>query len=154
MLETEAADVDIYKDPPVRIVEEITRRQLSVDDNRTAGNSKKTKAKRSRGLPREVHDFIWKKNWEVLPSRQRLHRFGVVPSACCPNCRADKSGEHALLVCPAAKPVWRLVAKDFKIRPPPALDRNRGAFARLAVACALFVIWKRRCLADSIGAER
>ncbi|KAH7963787.1 hypothetical protein HPB52_022897 [Rhipicephalus sanguineus] len=145
MLETENADVD--KDPPARIVEELTSCQLSDDDRRTA-ESRKKKAKQSRGLAREVHDFTWKKNWDVLPSRERLHSYGVVPPARCPNCRADESAKHALLECPAAKPVWRLVAKDFKIRPPPPLHRNRGAFARLVIACTLFIIWKRRCLAE------
>ncbi|KAH7973293.1 hypothetical protein HPB52_023358 [Rhipicephalus sanguineus] len=119
MLETKAPECDIDQDPPVRIVECVTRRQLPEEDKRKAEAWKKSKAKQSRGLPKEVQDFEWRRNWDVLSSRERLHRFGVVPSARCPNCRADESTEHALFECPAAKPVWRLTAKDFKIRPPP-----------------------------------
>ncbi|KAH7961439.1 hypothetical protein HPB52_009057 [Rhipicephalus sanguineus] len=136
MLETEAPECDIDKDPPVRIVESVTRRQMSDEDNRKAEAWKKSKAKQSRGLPKEVQDF-------------ELHRFGVVPSARCPICRAGESTAHVRFECPAAKPVWRLTAKHFNIRPPPTLNRNRGAFARLVIACTLFVIWKRRCLAEA-----
>ncbi|KAH7943349.1 hypothetical protein HPB52_007149 [Rhipicephalus sanguineus] len=147
MLDKQAACCDIDKDPPVRIAETITRNQLSADESRKTKTWRRKKGNLSRGLPREVHDFMWKNNWKVLPSKQRLHKFGIVPSARCPNCRAEESAEHALFECTAAKPVWRLVAKDFGIRLPPAHGRNRGAFARLVIACMLFVIWKRRCVA-------
>ncbi|KAH7961406.1 hypothetical protein HPB52_008891 [Rhipicephalus sanguineus] len=148
MLDTEATECDVDKDPPIRIVEAITRHQLSPDEKRKTKRWRQKQVKLGHDLPKEVRDFMWKRNWEVLPTRDRLHRFGVVPSARCPNCRADESAHHAMFECLAAKPVWRLVAKDFKIRPPPSLDRNRGAFAKLVIACTLFVIWKRRCVAE------
>ncbi|KAH7976357.1 hypothetical protein HPB52_012614 [Rhipicephalus sanguineus] len=148
MLDTEATECDVDKDPPIRIVEAITRHQLSPDEKRKTKRWRQKQVKQGHDLPKEVRDFMWKRNWEVLPTRDRLHRFGVVPSARCPNCRADESAHHAMFECLAAKPVWRLVAKDFKIRPPPSLDRNRGAFAKLVIACTLFVIWKRRCVAE------
>ncbi|KAH7955665.1 hypothetical protein HPB52_002808 [Rhipicephalus sanguineus] len=131
MLDKEAACCDIDKDPPVCIAETITGNQLSADESRKTKTWRRKKGNQSRGLPREVHDFMWKKNWKVLPSKQRLHKFGIVPSARCPSCRAEESAEHALFECTAAKPVWRLVAKDFGIRLSPAHGRNRGAFARL-----------------------
>ncbi|KAH7976477.1 hypothetical protein HPB52_014471 [Rhipicephalus sanguineus] len=148
MLDTEATECDVDKDPPIRIVEAITRHQLSPDEKRKTKRWRQKQVKQGHDLPKEVRDFMWKRNWEVLPTRDQLHRFGVVPSARCPNCRADESAHHAMFECLAAKPVWRLVAKDFKIRPPPSLDRNRGAFAKLVIACTLFVIWKRRCVAE------
>ncbi|KAH7963889.1 hypothetical protein HPB52_023762 [Rhipicephalus sanguineus] len=120
------------KDQPASIAETITRIQLSADESRKTEIWRRKKANQSRVLPREVHHFIWKKNWKVIPSK--LHQFGIVPSARRPNCRAEESAEHALFECAVAK---------------PAHGRNRGTFAKLVVACTLFIIWKRRCLAEA-----
>ncbi|KAH7968013.1 hypothetical protein HPB52_005139 [Rhipicephalus sanguineus] len=149
MLQREAPDCDVDEVPPARIAEEVARHQISDEERQMSRKWKKKASKDGRGTPRLAQDFAWRKNWEVLPTRQRLHKFGIVPSPRCPNCRADETLAHALMECPAAKPVWRLVARDFKIRPPPALNRNRGAFAKLVVMCTWFSIWKRRCLAEA-----
>ncbi|KAH7946501.1 hypothetical protein HPB52_000253 [Rhipicephalus sanguineus] len=134
MLDKEAASCGIDKDPPVRIAETITRNQLSADESRKTETWRRKKENQSRGLPREVHDFVWKKNWKVLPSKQMLHKFGIVPSARCPNYRAEESAEHTLFECAAAKPVWRLVAKGFGIRPPPPPPDSRAKERRLRQA--------------------
>ncbi|KAH7976368.1 hypothetical protein HPB52_012805 [Rhipicephalus sanguineus] len=149
MLEKEAPDCDVDEVPPARIAEEIARHQITPDENRLSRNWKRKASKDCPGIPRYVHDFVWRKNWDVLPTRQRLHKFGIVPLPRCSNCRADGTLAHALFECPAAKPVWRLVAREFKIRPPPDFKRNRGAFVKLVVVCTIFTIWKRRCLAEA-----
>ncbi|KAL1415254.1 hypothetical protein MTO96_029524 [Rhipicephalus appendiculatus] len=148
MLGKEAPSCDADTDPPARIVEDLTLNQLSDEDRQRARNAKRTLAQLDRGSPREVHDFLWKMGWKVLPTRQRLNRLGIDPDARCPNCRNIESQNHALLECPAAKPVWRIVARCFGIRPPPAHKRNRGAFARLVMKFTLFIIWQRRSLAE------
>lgn len=148
IIEKEAPNCDIDKDLPTRIVEAITENQLSEEEKEQIKSLGLCKQKSNKYRPREVHDFEWKRKWQVLPTRHRLHRFGITPNSQCPNCRAEETISHALLECGAAKSVWRLVARCFSIRPPPALERNRGCFARLVVAITLFVIWKRRCLAE------
>ncbi|KAL1415281.1 hypothetical protein MTO96_029551 [Rhipicephalus appendiculatus] len=148
MLGKEAPSCDADTDPPARIVEDLTLNQLNDEDRQRARNAKRKLAPLDRGCPREVHDFLWKMGWKVLPTRQRLNRLGIVPNARCPNCRNIESQNDALLECPAAKPVWRIVARCFGIRPPPAHKRNRGAFARLVTTSTLFVIWQRRSLAE------
>ncbi|KAH7943961.1 hypothetical protein HPB52_013816 [Rhipicephalus sanguineus] len=149
MLQREAPDCDVDEVPPALIAEEVARHQISDEERQMSRKWKKKASKDGRGTPRLAQDFAWRKNWGVLPTRQRLHKFGIVPSPRCPNCRADETLAHALMECPAAKPVWRLVARDFKIHPPPALNRNKGAFAKLVVMCTWFSIWKRRCLAEA-----
>ncbi|KAH7957698.1 hypothetical protein HPB52_021908 [Rhipicephalus sanguineus] len=149
ILQREAPDCDVDEVPPARITEEVARHQISDEERQMSRKWKKKASKDGRGKPRLAQDFAWRKNWGVLPTRQRLHKFGIVPSPRFPNCRADETLAHALMECPAAKPVWRLVARDFKIRPPPALNRNRGAFAKLVVMCTWFSIFKRRCLAEA-----
>ncbi|KAL1418566.1 hypothetical protein MTO96_005601 [Rhipicephalus appendiculatus] len=104
-------------------------------------NWKRKAAKDGRGIPRPLHDFVWQKNWDVLPTRQRLHKFGIVPTPRCPNCRADETLAHALLECPAARPVWRLVARDFQIRPPSSAPQEQGRFRQIGGRlhpCSLF----------------
>ncbi|KAL1415273.1 hypothetical protein MTO96_029543 [Rhipicephalus appendiculatus] len=108
MLDTEVPDCDVNKDPPVRIVEELTRRQLTADEEKKSRSWRRKQTKLGGSLPKEVQDFTWKRNWEVVPTRERLHRFGVLPSARCPKCREDESANHALFECPAAEPIWRL----------------------------------------------
>ncbi|XP_037515129.1 uncharacterized protein LOC119391524 [Rhipicephalus sanguineus] len=149
ILQREAPDCDVDDVPPARITEEVARHQISDEERQMSRKWKKKASKDGPGKPRLAQDFAWRKNWGVLPTPQRLHKFGIVPSPRFPNCRADETLAHALMECPAAKPVWRLVARDFKIRPPPALNRNRGAFAKLVVMCTWFSIWKRRCLAEA-----
>ncbi|KAH7956175.1 hypothetical protein HPB52_006656 [Rhipicephalus sanguineus] len=139
MLEKEAPDCDVDEVPPARIAEEIARHQITPDECRmTVEEFPDPRTTSCGGI-----------NWDVLPTRQRLHKFGIVPSPRCSNCRGNETLTHALFDCPAAKPVWRLVARDFKIRSLPELKRNRGAFAKLVVACTIFTIWKRRCLAEA-----
>ncbi|KAL1476520.1 hypothetical protein MTO96_036445 [Rhipicephalus appendiculatus] len=127
MLGKEAPSCDADTDPPARIVEDLTLNQLSDEDRQRARNAKRTVASLDRGSPREVHDFLWKMGWKVLPTRQRLNRLGIVPDARCPNSRNIESQNHALLECPAAKPVWRIVARCFGIRPPtrPQAEHRR-----------------------------
>ncbi|KAL1469964.1 hypothetical protein MTO96_040753 [Rhipicephalus appendiculatus] len=80
MIGKEAAECDIDKDPPVSIAEAIARNQLSADEKRKAGAWKKKTPKRRRALASEVHDFVWKKNWDVLPTRERLLRSRALRS--------------------------------------------------------------------------
>lgn len=149
MLSKEAPSGNVDEDPPARLIEALTLSQLSDADKSKAEAAKRSLARLGRSSPRPVRDFLWKKAWGVLPTRQRLHKFGIVPDAKCPNCREVESQTHALQQCSAAKPVWRLVARTFGIRPPPHLKRNKGTFAKLVVACTLFAIWQRRSLAEA-----
>ncbi|KAL1481677.1 hypothetical protein MTO96_034301 [Rhipicephalus appendiculatus] len=103
MIGKEAAESDVDKDPPVSIAEAIARNQLSAHEKKRAGAWKRKTLKRSRALAREVHDFVWKKNWDVLPTRERLHHFGVVPSEQCPNCRATESAQACAVRVPRRK---------------------------------------------------
>ncbi|KAH7935062.1 hypothetical protein HPB52_003627 [Rhipicephalus sanguineus] len=149
MLSKEAPGCDVDADPPARIAEVLNRAQLDEEEKAQAKNAKRAMPTYIQGLPRETHDFLWKKAWNVLPTRQRLHKLGIVPNARCPNCREIETQRHALLDCTAAKPVWRIVARCFGIRPPPYHKRNKSAFARLVTACTLLAIWKRRSLAEA-----
>ncbi|KAL1469968.1 hypothetical protein MTO96_040757 [Rhipicephalus appendiculatus] len=135
--------------PPARIVEALTWQQLSVEEEQRAKRAKRELTSLPYGAPRETQDFAWKMAWKVLPTRQRLNKWGIVPDIRCPNCRAAETQSHALYECPAAKPVWRMIAHCFGIRPPPGHKRNKGAFARLVMIFALFVIRQRRSLAEA-----
>lgn len=103
----------------------MTQNQLSVDDARRIDSLKLRRIKQNRKIPRETQDFEWKRRWQVLPTRQRLHHLGIAPNARCPNCRAEESQTHALLECVAAKPVWRLVSREFK-GPASTPQEQRG----------------------------
>lgn len=149
MLTKETPDCDVDADPPTRIAEALNRAQLSDEEKTVARNALRALPTTFHGQPKATHDFAWQKAYNVLPTRQRLHKLGIVPNARCPNCRETETQKHALVDCTAVKPVWRIIARCFRIRPPPYLRRNKGAFAKLVVACTLFAIWKRRSLAEA-----
>ncbi|KAL1415266.1 hypothetical protein MTO96_029536 [Rhipicephalus appendiculatus] len=149
MLKKEAPGCEVDADPPARIVEALTWHQLSVEDKQRAMHAKRELTSLRRGAPRETQDFAWKMAWKVLPTRQRLNKLGIVPDARCPNCRSTETQIHALYECPAAKPVWRMIAHCFGIRAPPGHKRIKDAFAKLVVTVTLFVIWQRRSLAEA-----
>ncbi|KAH6931998.1 hypothetical protein HPB50_002432 [Hyalomma asiaticum] len=53
MLYKDASSCDIDRDPPARIAETLTRSQLSPEECGKTPSWKRSKAKLSRGLPRE-----------------------------------------------------------------------------------------------------
>ncbi|KAH7963788.1 hypothetical protein HPB52_022898 [Rhipicephalus sanguineus] len=87
MIEKEAPDCDIDADPHARIGEILTCNRLGEEEKQQAKNAKQAIKTQGRGLPRETQDFLWKKAWKLLPTRQRLHQWGIAPDARCPNCR-------------------------------------------------------------------
>ncbi|KAH8027041.1 hypothetical protein HPB51_001627 [Rhipicephalus microplus] len=149
MLRQEVPEGDVDEDPPARIVEAITRKQLSDTEQKRAERAGRELLSLRCGTPRDAQDFLLKKAWAVLPTRQRLHKFGIVPDARCPNCYAVESQDHALFQCVALKPVWRMVAHSFGIRPPPHHKRNKGAFCQLVLIFTMLAIWQRRSLAEA-----
>ncbi|KAH7973278.1 hypothetical protein HPB52_023343 [Rhipicephalus sanguineus] len=124
MLAKEAPTSDVDKDPAARIVEMVTFSQLSPEEKQKIEDLRLGKAKMNRSLPHEVHEFNWKRIWKVLPTRERLHHLGIVPSARCPNCRCEESQQHALFECIAAKPIWRLVARRCEDPGPRLLSQR------------------------------
>ncbi|XP_075723836.1 uncharacterized protein LOC142765917 [Rhipicephalus microplus] len=149
MLTREVPGCEIDSDPPARLIETLTANQLHDEDRRRAKRAKREIAALDRYAFRGVQDFIWKRAWDVLHTRQRQHPLGIVPDARCPNCQQTKTLNHALFDCVAARPVWRMTAHSFSIRPPPYHRRNKGPFAKLVFTITLFVIWQRRSLAEA-----
>lgn len=45
--------------------------------------------------------------------------------------------------------MWQLVYRMFLVRAGPGIRRQRGRFPQLVVTCVLFVLWRRRCLAEA-----
>ncbi|KAM7300839.1 hypothetical protein ISCGN_016424 [Ixodes scapularis] len=100
-------------------------------------------------LPGEVCDFQWKKGWGVLPTKDRLFRWGLVSDVKCPNCSAVETNVHVTAQCVVAQIFWRLVAHAFPdagVRPYVNQGRRpRGNFAFLVIAQAEWVLWRNRC---------
>ncbi|KAM7309444.1 uncharacterized protein ISCGN_013075 [Ixodes scapularis] len=100
-------------------------------------------------LPGEVCDFQWKKGWGVLPTKDRLFRWGLVSDVKCPNCSAVETNVHVTAQCVVAQIFWRLVAHAFPdagVRPYVNQGRwPRGNFAFLVIALAEWVLWRNRC---------
>ncbi|KAH7973301.1 hypothetical protein HPB52_023366 [Rhipicephalus sanguineus] len=87
--EKEVPDCKVDAAPPARIVEDIALAHLSPEEKSRIDSPAFRKARRNWKLPRVCHDFEFKRLWNVLPSKQRLHLLGIVPSAKCPNCHLN-----------------------------------------------------------------
>lgn len=107
-------------------------------------------------LPEEAKDTQWERGWRILPTKDRLQRWGITNNAACPNCGRQETTDHAVASCGVAKAFWRLVhraAPGLKIGQYYARGRcPRDAFARLCLVVGERVLWKNRCKA--VGQDR
>ncbi|CAN7949002.1 unnamed protein product, partial [Ixodes pacificus] len=78
-------DLMVCDEPPARIVEEVCLTRITGDE-RVRANAFPWDSLVSRRLPGPAEDLEWRRGWEVLPTRDRLQRWGMVPNSRCPNC--------------------------------------------------------------------
>lgn len=97
-------------------------------------------------LPPLVQDFVWKAGHGVLPTRDRLSRWGIARNLSCPNCRSPESNRHAVADCVQVKTFLTVVSRSFSVRLDVA-SRSRCLFTNLVFAAALYVVWRSRCVA-------
>ncbi|KAH7972518.1 hypothetical protein HPB52_012877 [Rhipicephalus sanguineus] len=63
-------------------------------------------------LPKEAADLQWQRAWRILPTLDRLQRWGIVQYARCPNCGSTETAAHAVSTCVVARTFWRLVHRS------------------------------------------
>ncbi|XP_064455132.1 uncharacterized protein LOC135366381 [Ornithodoros turicata] len=97
-------------------------------------------------LPHCVRDFMWEAGHGVLPTRDRLCRWGMIRNLACPNCSLPETNRHAVEQCVQVKTFFTLVRRTFGFRPMVSRQR-RCRFQSLIVATALYVVWRSRCIA-------
>lgn len=91
-----------------------------------------------------VEDLLWEAGWRVLPTKDRLQRWGLTDNSSCPNCDNLETNDHVFYECVAARTFWSLVSRRYSFRAP---HRARNNFEHLVVAVALYVMWRFRCRA-------
>ncbi|KAM7298415.1 hypothetical protein ISCGN_019010 [Ixodes scapularis] len=148
-------DLEVREVPPARVVEELCVTRIT-REQRDRANAFPWTWLVSRRLPGPVEDFEWRRGWGVLPTRQRLHRWGIVPDPKCPNCGQVETNTHVFFDCPVARSFWRLVHHGFRgigIWNFVSGGRcPRGGFALLLLAVGQLVLWQNRCAA--VGQQR
>lgn len=91
-------------------------------------------------LPKEVADVQWQRAWRILPTLDRLQRWGLVQYARCPNCGSNETAAHAVATCVVAKTFWRIIHRCMPgLRIARYYTRGRcprGAIGRLVIAAA------------------
>ncbi|CAN7990675.1 unnamed protein product, partial [Ixodes hexagonus] len=103
----------VRDEPPSGVVEEVCSARVTPED-RDRVNAFPWALLVSRRLPSQAEDLEWRRGWEVLPTRQRLHRWGMVPDPRCPNCGQVESNAHVFVNCSVARSFWRLVHHGFQ----------------------------------------
>ncbi|KAM7306538.1 hypothetical protein ISCGN_010241 [Ixodes scapularis] len=106
-------DLEVREVPPARVVEELCVTRIT-REQRDRTNAFPWTWLVSRRLPGPVEDFEWRRNWGVLPTRQRLHRWGIVPDPQCPNCGQVETNTHVFFDCTVARSFWRQVHHGFR----------------------------------------
>lgn len=143
-------DLVIRDEQPTRIVEEICSQRITPEERNRAGAFPWASLV-SRRLPGPVEEFEWRRGWEVLPTRQRLHRWGMVPDPRCPNCGQVETVSHIFRECSVAQSFWRLVHIGFRSLGVRQFvfhgRRPQGGFTLLLLAVGQFVLWRNRCAA-------
>lgn len=94
-------DLAVREVSPARIFEEICTQHVTPGERRRADAFPWAQLV-SRRLPRLMEDFEWRRGWEVLQTRQRLHRWGMVPNPHCPKCVQVEKTSHVFRGCQVA----------------------------------------------------
>ncbi|KAH7963688.1 hypothetical protein HPB52_022416 [Rhipicephalus sanguineus] len=100
-------------------------------------------------LPKEAADLQWQRAWRILPTLDRLQRWGIVQYARCPNCGSTETAAHAVSTCVVARTLWRLVHRSMpSLRVANYYTRDRcprGALGRCTIVIKTFNIIIRNC---------
>ncbi|KAG0445321.1 hypothetical protein HPB47_016778 [Ixodes persulcatus] len=142
--------LDVVETPTARLTEVLLEPQISATQVEL-GDSFSWSRFTSSYLPGHLRDFEWQRGWGVLPSGDRLLRWGVSRTDECPNCGNRETNVHAVKECVVARTFWRVIRTSFhglgvglyllRGRCPP------GVFVRLLLAAAEYVLWRNRCCA-------
>ncbi|KAG0418282.1 hypothetical protein HPB47_004986 [Ixodes persulcatus] len=149
-LEEQAPQLDVVETPTARLTEVLLEPRISATQVEL-GDSFSWSRLTSSYLPGHLRDFEWQRGWGVLPSGDRLLRWGVSRTDECPNCGNRETNVHAVKECVVARTFWRVIRTSFhglgvglyllRGRCPP------GVFVRLLLAAAEYVLWRNRCCA-------
>ncbi|KAG0443428.1 hypothetical protein HPB47_014933 [Ixodes persulcatus] len=149
-LEEQAPQLDVVETPTARLTEVLLEPQISPTQVEL-GDSFPWSRLTSSYLPGHLRDFEWQRGWGVLPSGDRLLRWGVSRTDECPNCGNRETNVHAVKKCVVARTFWRVIRTSFhglgvglfllRGRCPP------GVFVRFLLAAAEYVLWRNRCCA-------
>lgn len=114
-------------------------------DNQQIGRSRGVRWHQltSAALPADVRDFGWLRGWEVLPTCDRLARFGVVRSARCPHCGHTETSEHALFHCRVAATFWTVLSRMFGLT-LRMNTRSNDVLVNFLMCAGAFVLWRNR----------
>lgn len=137
-------DIDLNSTPVSRICEQLCARRDANPPTvqNVEGN---WEGLTSKDLPSDVQDFMWKAGRGVLPTRDRLNRWGVTNETSCPNCGALETNRHALQECVRSRTFKRLLSRRLGV--PTSRRRRHSRLEALISAVALFVVWHGRCVA-------
>lgn len=143
--------MDPSVEPPSSLVEALTE-PLVPPARRPTMSAFPWRAMAPTRFPGHLRDFQWQRGWDILPTRERLARWGVTRISSCPNCGAEpETLVHALQRCVVARTFWTLVGRLFFVTTvlfPVSRGRcPRDLYLRLLVAAGEYVLWRNRCAA-------
>lgn len=142
------ADLDFVNEQPARLCEKIVTarsgRRVDPPDfpwlRLTSGR-----------LPEDAKNIQWQKAWRILPTKDRLFRWGVTQNSSCPNCGQPESTAHTFSSCTVARCFWRIIH-----RAAPSLGLARyqlreqcpgTPLGKLFVVIGDYILWRNRCRA-------
>lgn len=140
--------MDIKGTQPSRLCEQLAVRRAA---HRVDPPDFPWRALTSGHLPESAIDVQWQRGWRILPTKDRLQRWGVTADAACPNCGRHETVDHAVASCPVARAFWRLAHRAAPgLRVAQYYARGscpRDAFGKLCVAVGELILWRNRCKA-------
>lgn len=146
--QTEVPNLSPFSTPVSRLCEALFLARVSSSPT-TTGTPSNELLKTARLFP-EAQDVYWKLSWHVLPTKDRLSRWGLAPNSYCPNCGLRETNEHVFYECAVAKTLWRLASRMFHF----SYRRERpvkGKFFQLIVVLTGYTLWHMRCQAVAQG---
>lgn len=117
--------LDIRDEPVIRLVEALTA--VLVPSGRVSQQQAfPWTAMTPERFPGHLRDFSWERKWAILPTKDRLERWGLCSNAQCANCDfSPETTEHVVQDCSASKGFWRLVSRVFFVTTAAVLASRR-----------------------------
>lgn len=141
-------DVNVSDSPVSRLCEELCKARAS-STARPPTPSCAALVQAARMLP-AAQDFLWKFMWGVLPTKDKLTRWGLTPDAHCINCGARETNCHVFSECTVAKTFWCLVCHSFRFSYSRRYKITDN-FLQTVILLTGLILWETRCRAVAQG---
>lgn len=140
------ADIDILHTLTARISERLDLNHVRCDSR----VYRKWSSVVPTWLPGTTQDLRWRTAWNVLPTCDRLSRWGISRVSTCVRCTVTETVLHVFRDCPVARMTWSTLSCHYGLPLPAPFGLQNISFPKFRLRVLLTtltekVLWQMRC---------